>query len=47
MHPGLDAIVIVPMFPHTLTSRPLVVPGEKVLRLRLLDVSDAEPQMSI
>ena len=29
MHPGLDAIVIVPMFPHTLTSRPLVVPGEK------------------
>lgn len=46
MHPGLDAIVIVPMFPHTLTSRPLVVPGEKVLRLRLLDVVDAEPQMS-
>ena len=24
MHPNLDAIVIVPMFPHTLTSRPLV-----------------------
>ena len=46
MHPGLDAIVIVPMLPHTLTSRPLVVPGEKVLRLRLLDVVDAEPQMS-
>ena len=46
MHPGLDAVVIVPMFPHTLTSRPLVVPGDKVLRLRLLDVSDAEAQMS-
>lgn len=27
MSPGLDACVIVPMFPHTLTSRPLVVPG--------------------
>jgi len=27
MHPGLDAVVIVPMFPHTLTSRPLVVRG--------------------
>ena len=27
MHPKLDAIVVVPMFPHTLTSRPLVVPG--------------------
>ena len=27
MHPRLDAIVVVPMFPHTLTSRPLVVPS--------------------
>ncbi len=27
MHPSLDAIVVVPMFPHTLTSRPLVVPS--------------------
>lgn len=28
MHPTLDAIAIVPMFPHTLTSRPLVVGGD-------------------
>ena len=28
MHPTLDAIVIVPMFPHTLSSRPLVVKGD-------------------
>lgn len=28
MHPKLDAVVIVPMFPHTLASRPLVVHGE-------------------
>lgn len=28
MHPSLDAVVLVPMFPHTLTSRPLVVPGD-------------------
>ncbi len=33
MHPSLDAIVLVPMFPHTLTSRPLVVPGDSELRL--------------
>ncbi|MBT3610401.1 MAG: NAD(+) kinase [Gammaproteobacteria bacterium] len=46
MHPGLDAIVIVPMFPHTLTSRPLVVPGNGTLKLRLLSVADAEPQVS-
>ncbi|MDA1075320.1 MAG: NAD(+) kinase [Proteobacteria bacterium] len=31
MHPTLDAIVVVPMFPHTLTSRPLVVPGDSVI----------------
>ena len=46
MHPGLDAIVIVPMFPHTLTSRPLVVPGNGTLKLRLLSVADAEPQVT-
>ena len=46
MHPGLDAIVVVPMFPHTLTSRPLVVPGDNVLRLRLQNSSSASPQIS-
>jgi NAD+ kinase len=35
MHPSLDAIVIVPMFPHTLTSRPLVVPGQSELKVVL------------
>jgi NAD+ kinase len=33
MHPSLDAIVLVPMFPHTLTSRPLVVPGSSDLKI--------------
>lgn len=33
MHPSLDAIVVVPMFPHTLTSRPLVVPSECEIRV--------------
>lgn len=28
MHPRLDAIAIIPMYPHTLTSRPIVVPGD-------------------
>ena len=46
MHPGLDAIVVVPMFPHTLTSRPLVVPGNQVLRLRLLSDLSSAPQIS-
>ena len=35
MHPRLDALVIVPMFPHTLTSRPLVVHGDSQLSVRI------------
>jgi len=46
MHPGLDALVVVPMFPHTLTSRPLVVPGDQVLRLKLLEDPGTPPQIS-
>lgn len=33
MHPSLNAIVLVPMFPHTLNSRPLVVPGDSEIRI--------------
>ena len=33
MHPSLDAIVVVPMFPHTLTSRPLVVRGDADIKV--------------
>lgn len=40
MHPALDAIVVVPMFPHTLTSRPLVVPGQS--RIKIVAGEDAE-----
>lgn len=46
MHPQLDAIVIVPMFPHTLTSRPLVVPGDGTLKMRLIELRGVEPQVS-
>ncbi len=42
MHPALDAIVIVPMYPHTLTSRPLVVRGDSVVTVTLGDVDKAQ-----
>ena len=45
MHPGLDAIVVVPMFPHTLTSRPLVVRGDAQIELKLGTIA-ANPQVS-
>lgn len=33
MHPRLDAIVLVPMFPHTLSARPIVVQGNSEIKL--------------
>ncbi|MFD2632494.1 NAD(+) kinase [Idiomarina piscisalsi] len=34
LHPNLNAMTLVPMFPHTLSSRPIVVDGESDIRLR-------------
>ncbi len=42
MHPSLNAVVLVPMFPHTLTSRPVVIPGDfemKVIMGSHIDVT--------
>ncbi|CAA0087125.1 NAD kinase [Zhongshania aliphaticivorans] len=33
MHPRLDAIAIVPMFPHTLSSRPIVIDGKSEIKM--------------
>lgn len=33
MHPKLDALLLVPMFPHTLTSRPIVVDGSSEIKI--------------
>lgn len=33
MHPSLDAIGLVPMFPHTLSSRPIVVDGNSEIKV--------------
>jgi NAD+ kinase len=35
VHPGLDCAVIVPICPHALTQRPLVVPGDQVITIHL------------
>ena len=46
MHPRLDALVVVPMFPHTLTSRPLVVSGDSRVMVRIIDAAEGAPQLS-
>ncbi|WP_101759557.1 NAD(+) kinase [Oceanicoccus sp. KOV_DT_Chl] len=35
MHPKLDAVVLVPMFPHTLSSRPIVIDGNSEIRIEV------------
>lgn len=46
IHPSLDAIVVLPMFPHTLTSRPLVVGGDAEFRIELASTNERNPAIS-
>ncbi|MBP0049529.1 NAD(+) kinase [Marinobacterium sp. AK62] len=46
MHPKLDALVLVPMFPHTLSSRPIVVDGNSELKLVITEDNKAYPSIS-
>jgi len=46
VHPSLDAMTLVPMFPHTLTSRPLVIDANSEVRLVVSKANDAQLQIS-
>lgn len=46
MHPKLDAIVLVPMYPHMLTNRPLVVDGNSQLQLVIHEGNEIHPRIS-
>jgi len=41
MHPSLEAFVIAPICPHTLTLRPSVVPAGMPITITLMDAEDA------
>lgn len=46
MHPKVDAIVLVPMFPHTLSSRPIVVDANSEIRIVIGVNNPTQPQLS-
>jgi len=46
MHPALDAVVLVPMFPHALSSRPIVVDGNSEIRLDILARNRIRPPVT-
>ncbi|MDG1254068.1 MAG: NAD(+) kinase [Glaciecola sp.] len=44
--PSLNALTLVPMFPHTLTSRPIVVDADSKINLRVSKVNSDNLQVS-
>jgi NAD+ kinase len=46
LHPQLNAIVMVPMFSHSLSSRPLVFDGQGLIELRISNVNESDLQIS-
>lgn len=37
LHPGVDAVAVVPVCPHTLSNRPIVLPAEDSIELHLVE----------
>lgn len=46
VHPSLDTMILVPMFPHSLNNRPLVVGADAELRIHLGAENTLAPQVS-
>ncbi|MEH6582943.1 MAG: NAD(+) kinase [Halioglobus sp.] len=46
MHPSLDAVVLVPMYPHALSSRPIVVDGNSEIRIDILERNRIHPPVT-
>jgi NAD+ kinase len=46
MHPTLDAVVLVPMYPHALSSRPIVVDGNSSIRMDILERNRIHPPVT-
>lgn len=46
MHPQLNAIVLVPMFSHSLSSRPLVIDGESKIILDISRINESDLRIS-
>jgi NAD+ kinase len=44
LHPALDAIVLVPICPHTMSQRPIVVDGDSEIEIRVSDHNQSAVQ---
>lgn len=46
LHPSLDAVVLVPMFPHTLSSRPIVIQATSTIEIHVSENNDVSTYVS-
>lgn len=46
MHPRLDVITLVPMFPHTLSSRPIAIDAASEIRIHIGETNQTYPHIS-
>jgi NAD+ kinase len=46
LHPSSDAMVLMPMFPHTLSSRPIVVKSDSEILIVITEQSEVSPYVS-
>ncbi len=47
IEPQLDAVVIVPICPHTLSDRPLVISAQEVIEVSLLQRDDTKAEITV
>jgi NAD+ kinase len=46
VHPALDALLLVPICPHTLSNRPLVIGGDSTIELRIRDYEHEQVRLT-
>jgi NAD+ kinase len=46
LHPDTDAVAMVPICPHTLSDRPLVVRAEAEIEIRVIERGDTYPEVT-
>lgn len=46
LHPPLDAMVLVPISPHTLSARPIVIAGDSVIKIQIAQENETSPGLS-
>lgn len=47
MEPQLDAVAIVPVCPHTLTDRPIVISASQTIEVSLLERDDTKAEITV